>query len=94
MAHRELWIFGIKESNIFQETCSWVLATQQYVLIDFMIIFHNFTLSVYLNIYLNCAYRQVFNISRTLVGNKIVDHADVVRAIPVGAAPTTSSFST
>ena len=40
------------------------------------------------------ANRQVSNISRTLVGNKIVDHSDVVGASPVGAAPTTSSFST
>ena len=39
-------------------------------------------------------YRQVSNISRTLEGNKIVDHSDVVGASPVGAAPTTSSFST
>ena len=39
-------------------------------------------------------YRQVSNISRTLVGNKIVDHSDVVGASPVGAAPTTSSSST
>ena len=39
-------------------------------------------------------YRQVSNISRTLVGNTIVDHSDVVGASPVGAAPTTSSFST
>ena len=39
-------------------------------------------------------YRQVSNISRTLVGNEIVDHSDVVGASPVGAAPTTSSFST
>ena len=39
-------------------------------------------------------YRQVSNISRTLVGNKIVDHSDVVGTSPVGAAPTTSSFST
>ena len=39
-------------------------------------------------------YRQVSNISRTLVGNKVVDHSDVVGASPVGAAPTTSSFST
>ena len=38
-------------------------------------------------------YRQVSNIRRTLVGNKIVDHSDVVGASPVGAAPTTSSFS-
>ena len=39
-------------------------------------------------------YRQVSNISRTLLGNKIVYHSDVVGASPVGAAPTTSSFST
>ena len=38
-------------------------------------------------------YLQTSNISRTL-GNKIVDHSDVLRASPVGAAPTTSSFST
>ena len=40
------------------------------------------------------AYRKTSNISRTLVGNKIVDNSDVVGASPVGAAPTTSSFST
>ena len=39
-------------------------------------------------------YRKVSNIRRTQVGNKIVDHSDVVGASPVGAAPTTSSFST
>ena len=49
--------------------------------------------------YLNCQwsydmYRKTSNIRRTLVGNKIVDHSDVVGASPVGAAPTTSSFST
>ena len=43
---------------------------------------------------INKAYRQVSNISRTLVGNKIVDNSDVVGASPVGAAPTTSSLST
>ena len=42
----------------------------------------------------NSVYRQVSNISHTLVGNKIVDHSDVVGASPVGAARTTSSFST
>ena len=41
-----------------------------------------------------CHYRQTSNISITLVGNKIVDHSDVVRAAPTGDAPTTSSFST
>ena len=39
-------------------------------------------------------YRKTSNISRTLVGNKIVDNSDVVGASPIGAAPTTSSFST
>ena len=35
-------------------------------------------------------YRQTSNIR----GDKIVDHSDVVVAPPVGAASTTSSFST
>ena len=39
-------------------------------------------------------YRQTSNIRCTLVGNKIVEHTDIVGASPVGAAPTTSSFST
>ena len=39
-------------------------------------------------------YRKTSNISRTFVGDKIVDNSDVVGASPVGAAPTTSSFST
>ena len=39
-------------------------------------------------------YGQVSNIRRTLVGNNIVDHSDLVGASPVGAAPTTSSLST
>ena len=40
------------------------------------------------------SYRQTSNISRTWESNKIADHSDVVGASPVGAAPTTSSFST
>ena len=39
-------------------------------------------------------YRKTSNISRTLVSSKIVDNSDVVGASPVGAAPTTSPFST
>ena len=39
-------------------------------------------------------YRQTSDISRTLVGNKLVDHSDVVGASPIGAAPTISSFTT
>ena len=45
-----------------------------------------------LRIYLqDKTYRQVSNIRRTLTGNY---HSDAVGASPVGAAPTTSSFST
>ena len=39
-------------------------------------------------------YRQVSNIRHTLVGNKIVNHSNVVGALPVGAATTTFSFLT
>ena len=39
-------------------------------------------------------YHQTFNTRYTLVGNKVVHHSDVVEALPVGTAPTTSSFST
>ena len=35
-------------------------------------------------------YCQVSNIRCTLIGNKIVDHSDVVGASPIGSAPTTS----
>ena len=37
---------------------------------------------------------KIIVISRILAGNSIVDQSDVVGASPVGAAPTTSSFST
>ena len=40
------------------------------------------------------SYRITSNISRTFVGNNIVDNSDVVGASPVGAVPTTSSLST
>ena len=53
----------------------------------FMLVIH-----IHLNKWDN--YRQVSNIRRTLVGNYIVGHSDVVGESPVGAAPTTSSFST
>ena len=39
-------------------------------------------------------YRQVSYMRRTLADNLIFDHPDAVGAPPVGAAPTTSSFST
>ena len=39
-------------------------------------------------------YHETSNIRRAVVGNKLADHSDVVGVSPVGAAPTTSSFST
>ena len=39
-------------------------------------------------------YRQTSNIRGILVGNKTVDHSDVIRASPAGAAPTTSNYET
>ena len=40
------------------------------------------------------AYFRTCNIKGTVVSNKLVDHSGVVGAAPVGASPTTSSFST
>ena len=37
-------------------------------------------------------YREISDISPTLVGNKIIDHSDVVGASLVGAAPTASAL--
>ena len=37
-------------------------------------------------------YRETSNLRCTLIGIKIVDHSDLVGALPVGTAPTTSSF--
>ena len=39
-------------------------------------------------------YREISRISRTVVGDKIIYPSDAVGALPVGAAPTTSTFST
>ena len=39
-------------------------------------------------------YRQTSDVSRTIVGNKTVGHSDIVGVSPVGAALTTSSYST
>ena len=39
-------------------------------------------------------YRKISNIRRVLLGDKAVDHWDVAEALRVGAAQTSSSFST
>ena len=75
--------------------CSFVhLSISLYVhlsLFGVMSMFAETTPQIYFTIGKYC---KTSNIRCTLVGNKIVDHSDVVGASPVGAAPTTSSFST
>ena len=52
----------------------------------------NYIQMFYVNV-ITCTYtRKTCNTRRTLVGNNIFDHSDVVGASPVGAAPTASSF--
>ena len=50
--------------------------------------------NLYVETFWKKKYPQMSNISHILVGNLIVDQSDVVGALPVGAAATTSSFST
>ena len=59
-----------------------------------MLFFRSWTYKCTVSRIIQYSYRQTSIIRRTLVGNKIVDHSDVAGASPVGAAPTTSSFST
>ena len=84
-----LYIFcaTLNESLINQNAISWSWFIMPWD--DCMYLGH-----VQLIIYEVINYHQTSNISHTLVGNKIVDHSDVVGASPVGTAPTTSSFST
>ena len=63
--------------------CCWCIAS---CAIDVLL------LSLWMSIVMK--YCQTSNIGHALVGNKIVDHLDVAGASPIGAAPTTSSFST
>ena len=49
---------------------------------------------LFYRIYIDSKNRKTSSISRTLAGNENIDNSDVVGAPPVGAAPTTSSFST
>ena len=55
---------------------------------------HNFKALKPDDVYVPVNYHQTSDIRCTTVGNGIIDHSDVDGASPVGAAPTTSSFST
>ena len=58
-----------------------------------MLIFRHHVKQIYTSDWYIHNYRKTSNISRTLIGIKIVGHSDLVGASPVGAAPTTSSFA-
>ena len=68
------------------------LASSMFIFIFIDGSFIHWYISTNFNVY--PCYRKTSNISRISVGNTIVDNSDVVGALPVGAAPTTSSFST
>ena len=80
------WNYGA-----INEECDWV---PQYICSRIIVVSFFLLLLIIILFYTSPTYRQACNISRTLECNKIVDHSDVVGASPVGAAPTTSSFST
>ena len=87
----EIHLWLTKASDAKYVSMSWRYNEQPQTLIIRYLDVHpisNCCLSV-----LVVTYRQASNVSRALAGNKIVDHSDVVGASPVGAAPTTSSFS-
>ena len=77
------WLLDVQWAN-YKCSIGHVIACNW--LIQDLVITHPYDGQVY--------YRKTSSISRILVGNKIVDNSDVVGASPVGAAPTTSSFST
>ena len=66
----------------YQMRCKWSLSRVTYICRAGC---HTYVLAY--------TYCQTYNISRTLVGNKIVDHSDIVERL-AGAAPSSSSFST
>ena len=83
--------------KIFKITFNWgyILIVMCYAILSIALWPEHKCFSEYYNLHLTISNnRQVSNTRRTLVGNQIVDHSDVVGASPVGAAPTTSSFST
>ena len=60
------------------------------IIIIFVIII--FTIIIIMNMTFTYIFVCHYNIRRSFVSNKIVDHSDVVSASPLGAAPTTASF--
>ena len=87
---------NLKHTNEIESVSQWhidtpVMYCMYWNIIEFV---SEWNTGPYTNTFYTETYHQTSNISYTLLGNKIVDHSDVVGALPVSAAPTTSSFST
>ena len=81
--------------DIIKHVCSAPAAIEHSIVHTIVRMNYQWRVILYRNYSYDCLdYRKTYDIRRTLVGNKIVDHSDVVGASPVGAAPTTSSCST
>ena len=76
---------------IFTISIIWIITTLIAIYRKENIVWHQ---ECYIERVLIMMYRQTSKIRRTLDGNKIVDHSDVVGASPVDATPTTSSLNT
>ena len=70
----------------------WITEYQVILVVSDLYVHSFWNIRIFFAIITNTA--KTLNINCTLVGNKIVDHSDVVGVPPVGAAPTTSSSST
>ena len=79
--------------RMFTTHCAWLLWMYKYLTILFAVIQKHFHIRpFYSDMWSSiqshklssqlCTYRKTSNISRTLVGNKIVDHSDIVGASP------------
>ena len=97
LKHRNSFVVNLPGHNVISYLIccwnyfwfNWLIANHQTVIATLP--FSTFCMG---NRMFDANYRQTSNIRRTLTGDRIVDHSVVVGALPVRAAPTTSSFST
>ena len=86
-----LWVSLILNNLGYQMTSFKVVDENPSDFMTFQICRHWVVSSLFMN---TDIYGLPSNIRHTLVGNKIIDHSDVVAASPVSTVPTIFSFST
>ena len=89
--HFSWWCAGSWQC-LWHITCLWISVLHTYIFQGYFMGITTYCKTS--NISHTRQYCKTSNISHTLIGNKIVEHSDIIGASPVGAAPTTSSFST